>query len=40
MDAESRLRLVYVSIGADDGLIITHGELEEILNREGVEYEN
>jgi enterochelin esterase-like enzyme len=34
--ANSQLRLLYVAIGADDGLITTHGALKEILKSKGV----
>ncbi len=34
-----KLRLLYLSIGTVDGLITTHGELKNIMNRQGVQYE-
>ncbi|MDT8401670.1 MAG: alpha/beta hydrolase-fold protein [Bacteroidales bacterium] len=37
-DANSKLRLLYISIGADDTLITTHNKLKEILNSLGVKY--
>jgi len=40
MDANSRLRLLYASIGTDADLIIIHGGLKKILNDGGVDYEN
>lgn len=34
----AKLRLLYLSIGTEDGLIATHGVLKDILNERGVRY--
>ena len=36
--ANSKLNLLYVSIGIDDGLISTHNKVKEILDKQGVDY--
>ena len=36
--ANSKLNLLYVSIGTDDGLITTHNKVKETLDKQGVDY--
>ncbi len=37
--ANDRIRLLYISVGAQDGLITAHRDMHDLLNEQGVEFE-